>query len=205
MKVCKPQVGESITSVFQASSLMKMGLVSATMWPICLWQFESLVTLAIGDSSSRNVKAELLHNGNMYPSFSWLIRYRLNSSFQIMLDAVKYDEYCCQRIHNGGVPDGFSRRFCHDSVLFLPLWQPRNCRILRQWIDFNVGWNNVKWKPLLDNRDVLFPSLHLNLRKQFITDLDKESGAFKYIQDFFPKLSEAKVKASVFVGSLIKR
>ena len=41
--------------------------------------------------------------------------------------------------------------------------------------------------------------------KQFVTALDKESVAFKYLQGFFPKLSEAKVKAGVFVGPQIKR
>ncbi|XP_061407376.1 uncharacterized protein LOC133342308 isoform X2 [Lethenteron reissneri] len=35
--------------------------------------------------------------------------------------------------------------------------------------------------------------------------VDKESAAFKYLQDFFPKLSEAKIKASVFVGPQIKK
>lgn len=47
--------------------------------------------------------------------------------------------------------------------------------------------------------------LTLGLRKQFITALDKDSAAFKYLQVFFPKLSEAKVEASVFVGPQIRR
>ncbi|MGH0180896.1 UNVERIFIED_CONTAM: hypothetical protein FKN15_005291 [Acipenser sinensis] len=51
------------------------------------------------------------------------------------------------------------------------------------------------------------PPLHikLGLMKQFVRALDKESAAFKYLQDFFPKLSEAKVKAGVFVGPQIKK
>jgi hypothetical protein len=36
--------------------------------------------------------------------------------------------------------------------------------------------------------------------KQFGTTLDKESAAFEYLRDFFPKLSEAKFKAGDFVG-----
>ena len=50
------------------------------------------------------------------------------------------------------------------------------------------------------------PPLHikLGLIKQFVTALDKESAAFKYLQDLFPKLSEAKVKAGIFVGPQIK-
>ncbi|MGH0179042.1 UNVERIFIED_CONTAM: hypothetical protein FKN15_002173 [Acipenser sinensis] len=51
------------------------------------------------------------------------------------------------------------------------------------------------------------PPLHikLGLMKQFVRALDKESAAFKYLQDFFPKLPEAKVKAGVFVGPQIKK
>ena len=68
---------------------------------------------------------------------------------------------------------------------------------------------NVKWEPLIhiQNRKVLSPPLHLKLglMKQFVTALDKESAAFKYLRDFFPKLSAAKVKAGVFVESQIKK
>ncbi|XP_053543491.1 glutamate receptor ionotropic, kainate 4 [Ictalurus punctatus] len=41
--------------------------------------------------------------------------------------------------------------------------------------------------------------------KQFVTALDKKLAAFKYLQDFFSKLSEAKVKAIVFIGPQIKK
>ena len=59
----------------------------------------------------------------------------------------------------------------------------------------------------MDPRKVLMPPLHikLGLMKQFGTALDKESAAFEYLRDFFPKLSEAKVKAGVFVGPQIKK
>ena len=59
----------------------------------------------------------------------------------------------------------------------------------------------------MDPRKVLMPPLHikLGLMKQFVTALDKESAAFEYLRDFFPKLSEAKVKAGVFVGPQIKK
>ena len=44
----------------------------------------------------------------------------------------------------------------------------------------------------------------LGLLKQFVSALDKESDAFRYIRNFFPKLSDAKVKTGVFVGPQIK-
>ena len=41
--------------------------------------------------------------------------------------------------------------------------------------------------------------------KQIVTALDKEKSGFKFLQGFFPKLSEAKVIAGVFVGPQIKK
>ena len=40
--------------------------------------------------------------------------------------------------------------------------------------------------------------------KQFFTALDKDSVAFKYLQDLFPKFPEAKVKAGIFIGLQMK-
>ena len=50
------------------------------------------------------------------------------------------------------------------------------------------------------------PPLHiiLGLMKQFVKARDQNSEAFEYLKGFFPKLSEAKVKAGIFVGPHIK-
>ena len=49
------------------------------------------------------------------------------------------------------------------------------------------------------------PLLHikLGLIKQFVKALDRNSEAFKYLQNFFLKLSEAKINAGVFIGAQI--
>ena len=54
---------------------------------------------------------------------------------------------------------------------------------------------------------MLLAPLHikLGLIKQFVKKLNPESDAFKHIQELFPKLSEAKVKAGIFVGPQVKR
>ena len=49
------------------------------------------------------------------------------------------------------------------------------------------------------------PHIKLGLIKQFVKQLDTEGEAFKYIQQLFPKLSEAKIKAGVFMGPEVKR
>jgi len=47
--------------------------------------------------------------------------------------------------------------------------------------------------------------MKLGLMKQFVAALDKESATFKHLQQLFPNLSEAKVKAGVFIGPQVKK
>jgi hypothetical protein len=170
------------------------------------------------DSSSRSLKAVLLHNGNQYPSIPLAHSVYLKEDYnntKTLLEALKYDEYGWEVIGDFkmvaflmGLQGGFTKFPC-----YLCLWDSRDTKAhyhRRNWpqrTEFTVGKDNVKWEPLLDPRKVLMPPLHikLGLIKQFVTALDKDSAAFKYLQDFFPKLSEAKVSAGVFVGPQIKK
>lgn len=170
------------------------------------------------DSSSRSLKAVLLHNGNQLPSIPLAHSVYLKEEYnnvKILLEALKYNDYGWEVIADFkmvaflmGLQGGFTKFPC-----YLCLWDSRNTKEhyhRRDWpqrTEFLVGKNNVKWEPLIDPRKVLMPPLHLKLglMKQFVTALDKESAAFRYLQDFFPKLSEAKVKAGVFIGPQIKR
>ena len=70
-----------------------------------------------------------------------------------------------------------------------------------------MGKSNVKWEPLIEPQKTLMSPLHImsGLIKQFVAALDKESTAFKWLQVLFPKLSEAKVKAGIFVGPEIEK
>ena len=116
------------------------------------------------------------------------------------------------RLQNGVIPNGPSRRF-HEIYLFpLPLGSRDTTAHYhrKDWpqrTEFSVGKSNVKWEPLIVSQKLLMPQLHikLGLIKQFVTALDKGSAAFKYLQVLFPKLSEAKVKAGIFVGPQIKK
>ncbi|XP_061412718.1 uncharacterized protein LOC133345765 [Lethenteron reissneri] len=169
------------------------------------------------DSSSRSLKAVLLHNGNKYPSLPLAHLVHLKEDYNIiktLLDAFKYDEYGWEVIGDFkmvaflmGLQGGFTKFPC-----YLCLWDSRDTKAhyhRRDWpqrTEFSVG-RNVKWEPLVDPQKVLMPPLHikLGLMKQFVRAVDKESATFKYLQDFFPKLSEAKVKAGAFVGPQIKK
>ncbi|XP_076361604.1 uncharacterized protein LOC143252787 [Tachypleus tridentatus] len=96
---------------------------------------------------------------------------------------------------------------------YLCLWDSRDTAALdnrKHWpqrTEFSVGRHNIKCEPLVDLQKVLFLPLHikLDLMKQFVIALNEESAGFKYLRDFFPKLSEAKAKAGVLVGLQIKK
>ena len=45
----------------------------------------------------------------------------------------------------------------------------------------------------------------MGLIKQFVEALDKNSDAFKHLQNFFTKISEAKIEAGIFVGPQIRK
>ncbi|KAL6465610.1 hypothetical protein MHYP_G00257430 [Metynnis hypsauchen] len=169
------------------------------------------------DSSCKSLKAVLLHNGNKYPSLPVAHSVHLKeeyTSVKMLLGALKYDEYGWEVIGDFKMVSflmgqgGFTKYPC-----FICLWDSRDTKAhyhRRDWpqrTEFTVGKNNVKWEPLVDPRKVLMSPLHikLGLIKQFVRALDKESRAFNYLQDLFPKLSEAKIKAGVFVGPQIKK
>jgi hypothetical protein len=107
-----------------------------------------------------------------------------------------------------GFQGGFTKFPC-----YLRLWDSRDTKAHYYWRDwpqrtkFSVGKNIVKLEPLVNPWKLLMPPLHIKVRlmKQFGTALDKESAAFEYLRDFFPKVSEGKVKAGVFVGPQIKK
>ena len=94
-----------------------------------------------------------------------------------------------------GLQGGFIKFQC-----FLCIWDSRatsdhyNRKNWEQRTEFVVGTRNVMWEPLVDPRIALMPPLHikLGLMKQFVKALNQESAAFKYLLEFFPKLSEAK-------------
>ncbi|KAL6477291.1 hypothetical protein MHYP_G00131260 [Metynnis hypsauchen] len=170
------------------------------------------------DSSCKRLKAVLLHNGNKYPSLPVAHSVHLKeeyTSVKMLLGALKYDEYGWEVIGDFkmvsflmGLQGGFTKYPC-----FICLWDSRDTKAhyhRRDWpqrTEFTVGKDNVKWEPLVDPCKVLMPPLHikLGLIKQFVRALDKESRAFNYLQDLFPKLSEAMIKAGVFVGPQIKK
>lgn len=170
------------------------------------------------DSSFQSLKAVLLHNENNYPSLpmAHFVHLKENyNSVKMLLSALKYDNYGWEVIGEFKMVSflmGLQGGFTKFSYLFC-LWDSRDTKAhyhRNDWpqrIKFSVWKDNVKWQLLIEPREVLMPPLYikLGLIKRFVTALDKASAAFKYLQDLFPKLPEAKVKADIFVGPQIRK
>ena len=68
------------------------------------------------------------------------------------------------------------------------------------------GSHNVTADPLVKPHQLLLPSLHikLGLMKNFVKAINKESPAFAFIKQTFPKVSGTKPNAGIFDGSRIR-
>ena len=107
-----------------------------------------------------------------------------------------------------GLQGGFTKFLC-----YLCHWDSRDTtahyhkRIRPKRTEYSVGYSNIKWDPLIDPIKILLPPLRINLGliKQFVKALDKNSDAFKHLQNFFTEISEAKTEAGIFVGPQIRK
>ena len=71
--------------------------------------------------------------------------------------------------------------------------------------ELTPGMYNVIREPLISREKVLLPLLHikLGLVKQFVKALGFEGEILQEIRSMFPRLSEAKIKDGLFVGSQV--
>ena len=85
-------------------------------------------------------------------------------------------------------------------------WDSRdriNHWIKRDWTlreSLTPGCRNILHPALVDRSNVKLPPLHikLDLMKQFVKALFKDSACFKYNQDKFPYMSVEKIRESIY-------
>lgn len=165
------------------------------------------------DSSTRSLKAVLLHNGNKYPSLPLAHSVQKKENYdnvKQLLEKVNYADFKWDVCGDFkmisfllGLQGGYTKYSC-----FLCLWNSRADEDHYKKVhwppreDLQPGMLNVLRQPLVDSQKVLLPPLHikLGLVKQFVKALDFGGDAFREIRLMFPKLSEAKIKGGIFVG-----
>jgi len=169
------------------------------------------------DSSNRSLKGVLLHNGNEFASLPVAHSVQMKETYanmKTLLDELKYDQH--QWLICGdlkvialllGLQGGYTKYPC-----FLCLWDSRADNLhyeQKEWSErthFMPGSHNVQEPPLVDRQKVLLPPLHikLGLMKNYVKALNPDGATFKYLEEKFPKISEAKIKAGIFVGPQIR-
>ncbi|XP_049304280.1 uncharacterized protein LOC125776438 [Bactrocera dorsalis] len=132
-----------------------------------------------------------------------------------LLKFIKYEEHdwkiCADLKVVGmlcGLQSGYTKHCC-----FLCKWDSRARKdhyCIKDWperVEFTIGVDNIKYIPLIKKEKIILPPLHikLGLIKNFVKALDKEGKAFNYLQNFFPNISQAKIKEGIFVGPQIKK
>ena len=169
------------------------------------------------DSSNRSLKAVLLYNGNAAASVPIGHSVQMSETYENMktlLTAIKYHNHnflICGDLKVValllGLQGGYTKYPC-----FLCLWDSRadsQHYEQKDWpprTSFLPGNHNVKAVPLVDPKKILLPPLHikLGLMKNFVKALNKNGAAFKYLESKFPRISEGKLKAGIFVGPQIR-
>ena len=171
------------------------------------------------DSSKTSLKAVLLHNGNSklsIPVGHSTSRKETFNTMKVILEQLNYPKYIWkigsdQKVVSLllGLQLGYMKNMC-----FLCLWDSRHdsshCAV-KVWPPRKnscVGTYNVKHQPLVDLNDVYLPLLHfkLGLMKNFVKAMDLHGEGFKYLKELFgAEKSDAKLKASIFVGPEIRK
>ena len=169
------------------------------------------------DSSKASLKAVLLYYGNTKPSVPVAHAVEMKETYETMqtlLKLIKYDEnqwnICGDLKVVGlllGMQSGFTKHCC-----FLCMWNSRDDKShydRKQWparAEYVPGKDNVKYVPLVKCNKIFLPPLHikLGLMKNFVRGMDKEGAGFKYLKFKFPKTSDAKLTAGIFIGPQIR-
>lgn len=170
------------------------------------------------DSSKLSLKAVLLHIGNKYPSVPVGYAVHMKETYHNMeelLLRIQYSKHqwaiCGDLKVIGlllGMQSGYTKYCC-----FLCEWdsRAREQHYIRQdWPRRELlqpGHMNVSHQPLVDSRKILLPPLHikLGLMKNFVKAMDQGGAGFRYLQEKFPRISQAKLKEGIFVGPQIRQ
>ena len=169
------------------------------------------------DSSRLSLKAVLLRSGNTLPYIPVGHSVDNKESYEnmkILMETINYDKLKWQICGDLKVitfllwlQKGFTKYCC-----FIREWQSR-ARSLhysrKYWParkSLEPGIINVKNQRLMEPSKILLPSMLLKFGqiKKFLKAMNQEEAAFTYLWETFPRLSEAKLKEVIFIGTQIR-
>lgn len=181
-------------------------------------QYESSHWRLFIDSSTRSLKAILLHNGNIYAPLPVAHSVVMNEQYydmQFLLRKLKYDTHkwdICGDLKISTILLGFQKGFtkypcflcewdsrARNDHYVTVVWPPRR--------NLTPGVKNVENESLVPSYKILLPPLHIKLGivKQFVKAMSRvQSAAFMHIFEILPSLSEAKINEGVFTGPQIR-
>lgn len=91
-----------------------------------------------------------------------------------------------------------------SNVIFLWMSQPRQNLSLHQEkrATLELGRKNIQYPPLAESKKNLLQLLRIIfcLMNNFVKTMGKTKASFKYVQNKFPRISKAKIKAGNFFG-----
>ena len=170
------------------------------------------------DFSQRSLKVVLIHNINKFASIPLAHSIILKESYvnvEKVLSVIEYSDHnwmICGDLKIVtillGQQSGFTKHSC-----FLCLWDSRdrkNHYKKQKWPEgnsFKPGSKNILQKPLVYPTKILLPLLHIKLgfMKQFVKSLNREGDCFRYLENKFPSISDAKLKEGIFDGPQIRK
>ena len=168
------------------------------------------------DSSTRSLKAVVLHNGNKYSSIPIGHSVQMKETHDNMdqlLSALNYHDHgwlTCGDLKVVGLVLGLQVG-CTKYPCFLRLWDSwadDQHYIRQEWPPrqaLETGSHNVQARPLVEPNKILLPPLHikLELMKNFVKAMDREGRGFTFLQLKFPRIRLEKLKAGIFHGPQI--
>lgn len=181
-------------------------------------KYDSIEWRLFIDSSQSSLKAALIHIGNEKPSIPIGFGPQASENYATMkslLTAIKYNQHkwlICADLKMIAIVMGLQGGNVKHPCFLCAFDRCANIDQFARtsWplrADYTVGSENIMNEPLVNRDQILIPPLHIKLgiMTQFIKTLAPESAAMKFILDFYPKISNAKKLAGIFVGPDIRR
>ena len=168
------------------------------------------------DASKKSIKAVLLHNGNTLPSVPIVYNATMKELYEnlkTILTSIQYNVYkwnVCAYFKViamlTGLHPGYTKFCC-----FLRLWDSRakiKHYVCKHWPardEIEQGKHNTSKNHFCKVIESIYHLCILNLVKQFVKALDKDSFAFTYLAEKFPSLSKDEIKEGILISLQIRK